>query len=115
MDAVTPVQPSTSAIPVIALTAHAMAEDRDKALAEVGRALGLHGLRVAAWYGWLFPNLMLNVYPWGLSVNVVEPLSPSRTEVELIGNADPGCQQMIMQFGQVVGTPPTVVGFGDKT
>lgn len=40
-----------------------------------------HGLRVAAWYGWLFPNLMLNVYPWGLSVNVVEPLSPSRTRV----------------------------------
>lgn len=32
-----------------------------------------HGRRVAAWYLWLFPNLMLNVYPWGLSANVVEP------------------------------------------
>ena len=32
-----------------------------------------HGRRVAAWYLWLFPNLMLNVYPWGLSLNVVEP------------------------------------------
>lgn len=40
-----------------------------------------HGLRVAAYYWWLFPNLMLNVYPWGLSVNVVQPLGPARTRV----------------------------------
>jgi choline monooxygenase len=38
-------------------------------------------LRVAAWYFWLFPNLMLNFYPWGLSVNVVQPLGPTRTRV----------------------------------
>jgi choline monooxygenase len=37
--------------------------------------------RIAAWYAWLFPNLMLNVYPWGMSVNVVEPLGPARTRV----------------------------------
>jgi choline monooxygenase len=37
------------------------------------------GERVAAFYFWLFPNLMLNVYPWGLSVNVVEPLGVGRT------------------------------------
>jgi choline monooxygenase len=40
-----------------------------------------HGQRIAAFYAWLFPNLMLNVYPWGLSVNVVEPLGPARTRV----------------------------------
>lgn len=34
------------------------------------------GLRVAAWYLCLFPTTMLNVYPWGLSLNVVEPRSP---------------------------------------
>ena len=28
---------------------------------------------MAAWYFWLFPNLMLNFYPWGLSLNVVMP------------------------------------------
>src|SRR6185295_3314379 len=28
---------------------------------------------VAARYWWVFPNLMLNFYPWGLSLNVVEP------------------------------------------
>jgi choline monooxygenase len=39
------------------------------------------GERIAAFYFWLFPNLMLNVYPWGLSMNVVEPLGPRRTRV----------------------------------
>ena len=36
---------------------------------------------VAAHYWWVFPNLMLNVYPWGISVNVVLPQSPERTRV----------------------------------
>lgn len=36
---------------------------------------------VAGYYFWLFPNLMLNVYPWGISVNVVHPLAPDRTRV----------------------------------
>ncbi|MBK8072523.1 MAG: Rieske 2Fe-2S domain-containing protein [Ramlibacter sp.] len=40
------------------------------------------GLRVAAYYWWLFPNLMLNIYPWGISVNVVLPESPERTTVQ---------------------------------
>ncbi len=40
------------------------------------------GKRVAALYWWLFPNLMLNVYPWGLSVNLVLPQSPTRTRVQ---------------------------------
>jgi choline monooxygenase len=40
-----------------------------------------HGQRIAAYYWWLFPNLMLNFYPWGLSVNVVQPLGLSRTRV----------------------------------
>ncbi len=39
------------------------------------------GQRIAAYYVWLFPNLMFNFYPWGLSVNVVQPLSPARTRV----------------------------------
>ncbi len=36
---------------------------------------------MAAYYFWLFPNLMLNFYPWGLSVNIVRPLGPTRTKV----------------------------------
>lgn len=31
------------------------------------------GKQVAAYYYWVFPNLMLNFYPWGLSVNIVQP------------------------------------------
>jgi choline monooxygenase len=36
---------------------------------------------VAAQYWWVFPNLMLNFYPWGLSLNLVEPLAIDRTRV----------------------------------
>ncbi|HSW05574.1 aromatic ring-hydroxylating oxygenase subunit alpha [Aquabacterium sp.] len=39
------------------------------------------GRRIAAYYYWVFPNLMLNFYPWGLSVNLVQPLGPMRTRV----------------------------------
>lgn len=39
------------------------------------------GERVAAYYYWIFPNLMLNFYPWGLSVNVVQPRGIDRTRV----------------------------------
>lgn len=42
------------------------------------------GLRVAAWYFWLFPNTMVNVYPWGISLNVVRPLAPDRTRVSFL-------------------------------
>ncbi|MEZ4959968.1 MAG: aromatic ring-hydroxylating dioxygenase subunit alpha [Saprospiraceae bacterium] len=39
------------------------------------------GKMVYAYYFWLFPNLMLNFYPWGLSLNVVQPLSHDKTKV----------------------------------
>lgn len=39
---------------------------------------------VVAKYLFIFPNLMFNFYPWGLSVNVVRPVSPSKTVVEFI-------------------------------
>ena len=40
-----------------------------------------HGLRVAAYYWWIFPNLMLNFYPWGLSLNFVQPEAINRTRI----------------------------------
>lgn len=40
--------------------------------------------RIAAYYFWLFPNTMVNVYPWGISVNVVRPLAPDRTRVSFL-------------------------------
>jgi choline monooxygenase len=42
------------------------------------------GTPMAAYYFWLFPNLMLNFYPWGLSVNLVTPLGPERTRVSFL-------------------------------
>ena len=39
------------------------------------------GVAVAAYYFYVFPNLMLNFYPWGLSLNVVEPQGIDRTRV----------------------------------
>lgn len=40
--------------------------------------------RLAAIYVFVFPNLMLNAYPWGLSVNVVEPIAVDRTRVRFL-------------------------------
>ena len=39
---------------------------------------------IAAYYYWLFPTTMFNVYPWGISVNVVTPLSVDRTKVSFL-------------------------------
>lgn len=39
---------------------------------------------VAAFYFFIFPNLMLNFYPWGLSVNIVKPLKPDLTRVSYL-------------------------------
>jgi len=43
-----------------------------------------HGRVVAAYYVWLFPTTMFNVYPWGVSVNVVTPLAVDRTRVSFL-------------------------------
>ena len=43
-----------------------------------------HGRNVAAYYYWAFPATMFNVYPWGVSVNVVTPLAVDRTRVSFL-------------------------------
>jgi len=40
-----------------------------------------YGKSVAAYYFWVFPNMMFNFYPWGISVNVVQPISVSECKV----------------------------------
>lgn len=42
------------------------------------------GQSIAGYYFWLFPNLMFNVYPWGISINVVKPLGVDRTRVRFL-------------------------------
>ena len=42
------------------------------------------GKRVAAYYYWVFPNMMFNFYPWGLSLNLVKPIDMNRTKVSFL-------------------------------
>jgi choline monooxygenase len=42
------------------------------------------GKEVAAYYFWVFPNMMFNFYPWGLSLNIVKPLTPGKTKVSFL-------------------------------
>ena len=44
-----------------------------------------YGKSIAAYYWWLFPNLMLNFYPWGLSINIVNPNGYAKTVVKYHG------------------------------
>lgn len=39
---------------------------------------------IAAYYFFIFPNMMFNFYPWGLSVNIVKPLKPDLTKVSFL-------------------------------
>ena len=39
---------------------------------------------VAARYLFIFPNLMFNFYPWGISVNIVRPVTLEKTVVEFL-------------------------------
>ena len=41
-----------------------------------------YGKKIAAYYYWLFPNMMFNFYPWGLSLNIVKPIKNNLTKVE---------------------------------
>jgi choline monooxygenase len=40
-----------------------------------------HGKNVAAYYFFVFPNMMFNFYPWGVSINLVQPVSSGFTRV----------------------------------
>ena len=41
-----------------------------------------YGKKVYAYYYFVFPNMMLNFYPWGLSLNIVRPISKEQTIIE---------------------------------
>tara|TARA_B100000886_G_scaffold273127_1_gene197052 strand:+ start:186 stop:1268 length:1083 start_codon:yes stop_codon:yes gene_type:complete len=43
-----------------------------------------YGSKISAYYYWIFPNIMLNFYPWGLSINVVTPININRTKISFI-------------------------------
>lgn len=43
-----------------------------------------YGKSIAAYYFWVFPNMMFNFYPWGLSINIVKPINSSESKVEFL-------------------------------
>ncbi|MBS1933413.1 MAG: aromatic ring-hydroxylating dioxygenase subunit alpha [Bacteroidetes bacterium] len=43
-----------------------------------------YGKKVAAYYFFVFPNMMFNFYPWGLSLNIVKPVSLSECKVSFL-------------------------------
>jgi choline monooxygenase len=43
-----------------------------------------HGKKVAAYYFFVFPNMMFNFYPWGLSINIVNPVGIRETRVSFL-------------------------------
>ena len=43
-----------------------------------------YGKDVASYYFWVFPNMMFNFYPWGLSINLIHPVGISKTKVKFL-------------------------------
>jgi choline monooxygenase len=43
-----------------------------------------YGSNIAAYYFWVYPNMMFNFYPWGLSINIVKPIAVNKTIIEFI-------------------------------
>ena len=43
-----------------------------------------YGRQVSAYYFWVFPNMMFNFYPWGLSLNLVQPQSAESCKVSFL-------------------------------
>ena len=39
---------------------------------------------IYGYYYWIFPNIMLNFYEWGLSINIIEPISKDKTRVRFL-------------------------------
>ena len=42
------------------------------------------GKSISAYYFWIFPNMMFNFYPWGLSINILKPLGTQLTKVSFL-------------------------------
>lgn len=58
--------------------------DKSEEIFDLPKSHPDYGSRVAAYYYWIFPNMMMNFYPWGLSVNIVKPINPNQTRVSFI-------------------------------
>ena len=55
-----------------------------------------HGKNIAAYYFWVFPNMMFNFYPWGLSVNLVQPTAVDQCNVSFFSFV---CDESMLEVG----------------
>ena len=46
-----------------------------------------------AYYYWIFPNIMLNFYSWGLSLNIIEPMAINKTKIKFLSFPIKGSKQ----------------------
>jgi choline monooxygenase len=56
----------------------------DEAIFDLPATSPDYGKKVAAYYFFVFPNIMFNFYPWGLSINIVKPVSLDETKVSFL-------------------------------
>ena len=61
-----------------------IADENEKDLIDIPSGTRFDRKRIYALYWWLFPNLMFNYYPWGISLNVVEPVSIGHTRIRFL-------------------------------
>ena len=57
------------------------ADDAESSILSIPEGLPYSGQRIYAMYWWIYPNIMFNFYPWGISLNVVEPVSMDFTRI----------------------------------
>ena len=57
--------------------------------------------KMYAYYYWIFPNLMLNFYAWGLSINIIEPLEKSKTRIKYLTYTLPHKNQPVIDGSDV--------------
>ncbi len=71
----------------------AKSKDKKDSLGETGKINGTPINEVYALYFWLFPNIMINFYKWGISVNIIEPLDKEKTRIRFISLPIKGYKQ----------------------
>lgn len=56
----------------------------DDFIFELPKSSADFGKKIAAYYFWVFPNMMFNFYPWGVSINIVKPRTISSCRVRFL-------------------------------
>jgi choline monooxygenase len=62
----------------------ALAKTNDEIIFDLPSQSVDYGKKVVGYYFWVFPNMMFNFYPWGLSINLVRPIDIAKTKVSFL-------------------------------